>query len=148
MKKTEFHNQRILTQYSDNRIKKIIKKIIMNASILPIKRITSTTKTGNNTFPTTSTIENANFGHYQFFKYLPHFLKISKNYDIRVFNRHIIDEKLNFVFKFFRRKNCMQTFLQSFSLRILRAKIRENFTEVPLDKTKCCEFFQIFPTIS
>ena len=40
----------------------------MNASVSPIKRITFTTKTGNNTFPTTSTIETADFGHYQFFK--------------------------------------------------------------------------------
>ena len=39
----------------------------MNASISPIKRITSTAKTGNNTFPTTSAIETADFGHYRLF---------------------------------------------------------------------------------
>ena len=65
----------------------------------------------------------------------------------RVFSRHIIDEKLNFVLEFFHRKNCMQKFLQFVSLRILRTKIREKFTEVPLDKT-AVNFFQIFPTIS
>ena len=41
-----------------------------------------------------------------------------------------------------------QKFLQFFSLRILRAKIHEKFTEVSLDKTKRCEFFQILPTVS
>ena len=41
-----------------------------------------------------------------------------------------------------------QKFLQFFSLQILRAKICEKCTEVSLDKTKCCEFFQIFPTAS
>ena len=41
----------------------------------------------------------------------------------------------------------MQKFLKFFSLQILRAKICDKFTEVPLDKTKCCEFFHIFPTI-
>ena len=41
-----------------------------------------------------------------------------------------------------------QKFLQFFSLGILRAKIREKFTEVSIDMTKCCEFFQIFPTVS
>ena len=119
----------------------------MNASISPFKRITSTTKIDNNTFPTTSTIETDDFGHYRFFKCRPHFLKIWKNYDKRVFSRHIIDEQLNFVLEFFHQKNCIQKFLQFFSLRILCAKIPEKFTEVPLDKTKCCDFFQIFPTI-
>ena len=52
---------------------------------------------------------------------------------MRVIGRHIIDEKLNFVLEFFHRKNCMQKFLQFFSLQILCAKIREKFTEVPLD---------------
>ena len=42
----------------------------------------------------------------------------------------------------------MQKLLQFFSLRILRAKIREKCTEVSVDKTKFCEFFQIFSTIS
>ena len=42
----------------------------------------------------------------------------------------------------------MQKFLQFFPTGILRAETREKFTEVSLDKTKCCEFFQIFPTIS
>ena len=116
-----------------DRIEKIIKKIIINASLLPIKRITFSTKIGNDTFPT-STIETADFGHYRFFKCRPHFLKIWKNYAIRVFSRHIIDEKLNFILEFFHRKSCMQKFVQC--------------TEVSLDKTKCCEFFQIFPTVS
>ena len=97
--------------------------MIMNASISQIKRMTSATKTGNDTFPTTSTIETADFGHYRLLKCRPHFLKIWKNYDICVFNRHIIDENLNFFHKFFYQKNCMQKFLQFFSLRILRAKI-------------------------
>ena len=88
----------------------------MNASISPIKRITSTTKTGNVTFPTTSTIESADFGNYRFFKCRPQFLKIWTNYDIRVFNRHIIDEKLNFVLEVFHRKNSMQKCLQFYSL--------------------------------
>ena len=120
----------------------------MNASISPIKRITSITKTGNNTFPKTSAIETADFGYYRFFECRSHFLKIEKNCDIRAFIRHIIDEKLNFVLEFCHKKNCMQKCLQLFSLRILRAKIREKFTEVSLNKTKWCEFFQIFPTIS
>ena len=34
----------------------------MNASISPIKRITSIEKTDNNTFSTTSTIETVDFG--------------------------------------------------------------------------------------
>ena len=51
-----------------------------------------------------------------------------------------------YVLEFFHQKNCMHKFLQFLSLRILCAKICEKFTEVPLDKTKLCEFFQIFPT--
>ena len=126
----------------------MIKKIIMNASVSPIKQITSTRRTGNNTFSTTSTIETADFGHYRFFKCRPHFLKICKNHDIRVFSRHIIDEKLDFVLDCFHQQNCIQKFLQYFSLRILRAKIREKCTEVSLNMTKCFECFQIFTTIS
>ena len=82
----------------------------MNTSISPIKRITSTTKTGNHTLPTTSTIETADFGHYRFLKCRSHFIKIQKNYDIRVFSRHIIDEKLNF-FKiiFLWKKECFHS---------------------------------------
>ena len=74
----------------------------MNLSrISAIERITPTTKTGNNTFPRTSTIGTADLGHYQFFKSRPNFLKIWKKYDLRVFSRHIIDEKLNIVLKKF-----------------------------------------------
>ena len=102
----------------------------------------------NKKLKTTSTTETDDFEHYRFFKCRPHFLKIWKNYHICVFSRHIVDEKLNFFLEFFHQKNCMQKFLQFFSLRILRVKIREKFTEVSLDKTKFCDFFQIFPTIS
>ena len=107
-----------------------------------------TTKTGNKTFQTTSTIETVNFGHCRFFKCSPYLFKIRQNYDICIFSRHIIDEKLNFVLKFFHRKYCMQICCQIFSLRILRAKILEKFTEISLEKTTFCEFFQIFSTIS
>ena len=72
----------------------------MDASISPTKRITSTRKTGNDTFPTTSIIKTADCGHYRFFKYSPHLFKIWKNYEICVFSRHIIDEKLDFVLEF------------------------------------------------
>ena len=85
----------------------------MNSSrISQIERIASTIKTGNNTFPTTSTIGTADLGHYRFFKCRPHFLKIWKKYDLRVFSRHIIDEELNIVLKVFHQKTCMQTFFQ------------------------------------
>ena len=87
----------------------------MNASISPIKQITCTTKTSNDTFPTTSSIETTDLGHYRFLKCRLHFFYIWKNYNIRVFSRHIIDEKLNFVLEFFHGKNCMQKFLQFYA---------------------------------
>ena len=109
-------------------------------------RITSTTKTGNNTFPTTSTIETADFGHYRFFKWRPQFFKIWKSYHICVFSRHIIDKKLDLVLEFFHRKNCMKKFLQLFSSRILRAKIRDHrqtFLLIRLNAMNIFRFFQV-----
>ena len=118
----------------------------MNVSISPIKQITSTTKTGNDTFPTTSTIETADFGHYRFFKCRPHFLKIWKNYDIRIFSRHIIDKNSTSLSNFFIEKisckNLCNFFVSQFSAQKF-AKNLQKFLSIRINAVNFFRFSQL-----
>ena len=116
----------------------------MNASISPIKRITSTTRTGNNTFPTTSTIETDDFGNYRFFKCRPYFLKIWKNNDIRVFSRYIIDEKLEFALKIFIKKIACNNFCNFFLREFYAQKSAKNVQKFLLIRLNAVNFFRFF----
>ena len=90
----------------------------MNARISPIKGITSTTKNGNDTFPTTSTIETADFRHYRFLKNIMIYaslldILLTKN---STFFSNFLTEKIFAIFFFanFTRKNSRKIYRSFF----------------------------------